>query len=191
MTDTSRSEFFFCTWLVSEKELNQTNAKGTSPNQASRRQSDSDEYWVANCQATLSGLKANRKGNRERRRVSVTSLTVPGNSNLTDPNSVLIPVIENQDLLRCTHCYRTFRTDVAVRHVDTCSRKTLLNDGDAPNSLGRSVATGVSTNQLRSRQFTEQLVRRLSDCQSASQTGPHKRKRARSATSASFSRRER
>lgn len=63
------------------------------------------------------------------------------------------------DLLRCNHCYRTFRTDVAIRHVETCSRKTLLNHGEAPNALGRAVATGISTNQLRSRQVSMNFFR--------------------------------
>ncbi|KAA0199667.1 hypothetical protein FBUS_09701, partial [Fasciolopsis buskii] len=114
----------------------------------------SSEYWAVHCQATLSDLKANRKGNRDRRRTTLT-----GSINSAHPCSELIPVIENRDLLRCNHCYRTFRTDVAIRHVETCSRKTLLNHGEAPNALGRAVATGISTNQLRSRQVSMNFFR--------------------------------
>ncbi|VDP80687.1 unnamed protein product [Echinostoma caproni] len=114
------------------------------------------DYWVEKCQATLSSVKANRRtynsGSTELRRSKLTNPTSTRQLAPASPHPELIPLIENPNLLRCSHCYRTFRPDVALRHVDTCSRKTMLNGGEAPNALGSVVATGISTNQLRSRQ---------------------------------------
>ncbi|CAH8571759.1 unnamed protein product [Heterobilharzia americana] len=66
-------------------------------------------------------------------------------------NSNLLPVIDNPDMMRCLTCYRTFKQDVATKHVEVCRRKSQINE-DGTNSLGSTVATGYSPVLFRAKQ---------------------------------------
>ncbi|KAF7255539.1 hypothetical protein EG68_07489 [Paragonimus skrjabini miyazakii] len=64
------------------------------------------------------------------------------------------------ELLRCSHCYRTFQPEIATKHVEHCSRKASEKDGYVPNSLGQTVVSGCSPTLIRTRQYVNTVLQR-------------------------------
>ncbi|KAK4468265.1 hypothetical protein MN116_008419 [Schistosoma mekongi] len=120
-----------------------------------QRKSPDLNEWINEAQTILDNIKSSRKLSR----LSLTScLNSRRNSEVETLN--LIPVIDNPDMMRCLVCYRTFKTDVATKHVEICTRKSQMNKNNGTNSLGSTVATGYSPATFRARQYAEDLQKR-------------------------------
>ncbi|TGZ68642.1 hypothetical protein CRM22_004150 [Opisthorchis felineus] len=126
---------------------------------------DSDDLWIQRFRRILTALQVGKRNgsmhplkaylftNGRRRRPSSGLGKDYGRADL-------IPILCDPSLLRCAHCYRAFRSEVAKSHVVHCYNKAVQGDGHVPNALGRIVATGCSPGLIRSRQYAEMLLQR-------------------------------
>ncbi|KAH8858238.1 hypothetical protein KSF78_0008845 [Schistosoma japonicum] len=120
-----------------------------------QRKSQDLNEWIIEAQTILDNIKSSRKLSR----LSLTScLNSRRNSEVENLN--LIPVIDNPDMMRCLVCYRTFKTDVATKHVEICTRKSQMNKSNGTKSLGSTVSTGYSPATFRAKQYAEDLHKR-------------------------------
>ncbi|KER31603.1 hypothetical protein T265_02239 [Opisthorchis viverrini] len=124
------------------------------------RLSPADDLWIQRFRRILTALQIGKRNgsmhalkaylftNGRRRRPSSGLGKEFGRADL-------LPIVCNPSLLRCAHCYRAFRSEVAKTHVVHCYNKAVQGDGHVPNALGRIVAAGCSPGLIRSRQLRQ------------------------------------
>uniref|UniRef100_A0AA85J266 Uncharacterized protein n=1 Tax=Trichobilharzia regenti TaxID=157069 RepID=A0AA85J266_TRIRE len=111
--------------------------------------------WISEAQNILDNIKSTRRLSHS---TCTPCLNTQYNSDINKTH--LLPVIDNPDMMRCLICYRTFKFDTAIKHVEICLRKSQTNKDNGMNSLGSTVATGYSPVTIRAKQYIENLQKR-------------------------------